>query len=217
MEKVTRTEAAFFDFDGVLAESLAIKEAAFTKLFETHGPDVVSKVLGYHNAHAGISRVEKIDWAYREILDSPLTQANLKALCQQFSDLVEEGVSRCDWVLGAKEFLEEYHGKLDMFVISGTPEEELRRITDARQMSHYFRGIFGSPRHKDVIIRAINEKYGYAPGNILFVGDGETDYTAAKVTGLKFVGRVAPGDETPFPPGTREYPDLQELSTEINR
>ena len=47
----------FFDFDGVLVESVEIKIHAFRKLYAEHGENVVEKVLAHHMEHGGISRV----------------------------------------------------------------------------------------------------------------------------------------------------------------
>ena len=47
---------------------------------------------------------------------------------------------------------------------------------------------------------------------VLFVGDTMTDYRAAAATGLPFLGRVPPGERSPFPEGTRLVPDLAHLT-----
>jgi hypothetical protein len=36
-----------------------------------------------------------------------------------------------------------------------------------------------------------------------------TDYDAARANGVAFIGRVAPGTESPFPPNTAAIPDMQ--------
>ena len=61
------------------------------------------------------------------------------------SDLVVEEVVRVPWIKGAKAFLDKYSSKLPVFVISGTPETELKYVVDQRKMSHYFKEVLGSP------------------------------------------------------------------------
>ncbi len=41
-------KAIFFDFDGVLADSVEIKTLAFAKLFEQYGKEVVNIVVEHH-------------------------------------------------------------------------------------------------------------------------------------------------------------------------
>ena len=57
-------KAIFFDFDGVLVESVDIKTRAFSKLFEREGEDVVKKVIDYHIDNGGVSRYEKFRYIY---------------------------------------------------------------------------------------------------------------------------------------------------------
>ena len=44
----------FFDFDGVLVESVEIKNHAFRTLYAEHGEDVVQKVLVHHTENGGL-------------------------------------------------------------------------------------------------------------------------------------------------------------------
>ena len=43
-----RCEYIFWDFDGVIKESLEVKSNAFFKLFEKFGHDIASKVRNHH-------------------------------------------------------------------------------------------------------------------------------------------------------------------------
>lgn len=60
------------DFDSVLADSVEVKTRAFAKLFEPHGPDVVSKVVEHHRKYGGMTRVDKFRHYYRRFLRKPL-------------------------------------------------------------------------------------------------------------------------------------------------
>ena len=44
--------------------------------------------------------------------------------------------------------------------------------------------------------------------HVLMVGDSMTDYEAACITGVRFVGIARPGTGSPFPQGTVVLPDL---------
>ncbi len=204
--------AVFFDFDGVLAESLDIKVRAFTELYKEHGPEILERVLAHHRAHGGVSRIQKIRHCHQEMLGILLEPEELMALGRRFSDLVVDAVVDSAWVEGARELLDGLVGRLPLFVVSGTPEPELRDIVARRGMDDYFVTVRGSPPDKITVIRKLLAAHGLPAERVLFVGDAMTDYDAAQATGLRFIGRVPPGEESPFPPATAIVTDLTTLS-----
>ncbi len=205
-------QAIFFDFDGVLVESAEIKCQAFRTLYEEHGEEVLERVLAYHLAHEGISRVAKILYCHKEFLRRTLNEAQLAELAERYSALVMEAVIACDAVPGALEFLENYSDKLPIFVVSGTPEPELRAIIARRGMADHFSAVHGSPRLKGPIVTDLLFNYDLDGPECLFVGDAMTDFLAARDTGLQFIGRVGKGDDNPFPQATTIIEDLTQLS-----
>ena len=208
---VSVTEAVIFDFDGVIVESADIKTRAFIALYEEHGTAAVAAAVAHHQANGGISRRKKIRHIHREHLGVRLSEDALEALCRRFSSLVEAAVVDCPAVAGAERFLAAHHRRLPLFVVSGTPHEELLRIVDRRHLARYFAGVFGSPPEKPPTIRAILRQHRLAAETVLFVGDARTDHDAAAETGLRFIGRVAPGTANPFPAGTAIVADLTAL------
>jgi phosphoglycolate phosphatase-like HAD superfamily hydrolase len=208
---ITGFDAIIFDFDGVVVESADIKTRAFFALYEEHGPAVLEAALAHHRANGGISRRKKIRHIHRRHLGIDLDDDALEALCRRFSELVEDAVVACDWVPGAEAFLEAHHRRMALFVVSGTPHEELLRIIDRRGIRRYFVEIFGSPPEKPPTIRSILSRHRLDRNRVLFVGDATTDHAAAAETGLGFVGRVAAGGPDPFPPGTTVIGDLTVL------
>jgi phosphoglycolate phosphatase-like HAD superfamily hydrolase len=204
--------AVFFDFDGVLVESLDIKIRAFTELYREHGPEVLAQVLAHHRAHGGVSRIQKIRHCHREMLGIQLEPEELMALGRRFSNMVVDAVVASAWVDGARELLDGLLGRLPMFVVSGTPEPELREIIARRGMDGYFVAARGSPPDKITVIGELLEAHDLVAERVLFVGDAMTDYDAAKATGLRFLGRVPPGEESPFPEATTIVPDLTALT-----
>lgn len=204
--------AVFFDFDGVLAESLDIKIRAFTELYKEYGPEVLERVLAHNREHGGVSRIQKIRYCHRELLGVQLEPEELMALGRRFSELVVDAVVASDWVDGARELLDGLVGRLPLFVVSGTPEPELHEIIERRGMVDYFVVARGSPPDKVTVINELLDAHDLPAERVLFVGDAMTDYDAAQATGLRFLGRVPPGEENPFPPATAIVPDLAGLT-----
>ena len=212
MTKKHPLQAIFFDFDGVLVDSNPTKTEAFRTLFRKYNEEIVTDIVTHHQQHGGISRVEKIRYAHQHLIKQPLTEQGVADWATQYSKLVLEKVIEADWIRGAKEFLDSVPGNLPIFVISGTPETELREIIDRRKMSGYFGEILGSPIKKTVHIRNLLSDYHLVPDRCVFIGDALTDYDAARETGLKFIG--IHGD-VKFPSGTTVLPDCMGLKREI--
>lgn len=208
-------KTVIFDFDGVLVESVDVKTKAFAELFQGYGPQVVQQVVDYHLANGGVSRFEKFKYYYREILREPLSEAKLNVLCQQFSSIVIEQIVNAPFVEGAAAFLNQNYGKYDLFVVSATPQDEIKGIIKRRGMNLYFQGVFGSPRGKDLLTQDILNSNTYEPNEVVFVGDAMSDYEAAQKVGIHFITRVSPGGVNPFPGETITISNLSELANAI--
>lgn len=200
-----------FDFDGVIIESADIKTRAFRDLFSAY-PDHMDAIVAYHEANAGISRFKKIRHIHKHFLGKPLADQEEQKLGERFATLVVKEVLRCPFVPGALELLRACSRTHALFVASGTPEEELRRLVEARGLAGLFREVCGSPKTKDAILEDILAVTKAPRTSILFVGDGLSDYEAASAAGVAFIGRVRPASRNLFEPfGVPVVEDLFDL------
>jgi HAD superfamily hydrolase (TIGR01549 family) len=104
----------------------------------------------------------------------------------------------CAEIEGAEQLLQALtQGGTPCFVVSGTPEEELKEIVERRQLSAYFASVHGAPAEKTDILAELIARHGFEPSRCLMVGDAMTDYRAAMDNGVPFLG-VAAG-ASPFP------------------
>lgn len=172
-------KAIILDFDGVLVESVSIKSDAFRELFRDY-PEYLDEFIDYHEYHGGVSRFVKIRYFSETYLGKKLTEDELAHWCRRYSQLVVQQIVLAPSVLGAEELLEYCAQRWDLFVVSGTPHEELAAIVKERNMSSYFKGLYGSPAAKKDHVGRIMAQGGYFPDEICFVGDSVTDYEAAK-------------------------------------
>lgn len=198
----------FFDFDGVVVDSVGVKTEAFRILFEPYGSEILSQVLEHHRLNGGISRIDKIQYSHTHFVGTPLSETELANWGRKYSDLVVDRVIGAPWIRGAHEFLDEMHGRCRIFLISGTPEDELKQVVEARGITHYFDEILGSPIRKPAHIRALLSDYQLPPHSCVYVGDALTDYHAARETGLHFLG--IQGD-VELPDDARVLPDCSRL------
>ncbi len=213
MSAKKKLHAIFFDFDGVIVDSTAVKEKAFYTLF-AETPQIMAQLLRYHRKHGGISRVEKIAWAHRQLLAAPLSESELASWAERYSTLVLDKVAAVPYITGAVELLEYYskQSEIHLFIVSGTPEEELQKITQKRGLDKYFTAVCGSPEKKPAIIKRKLHRYNLTPANCLFIGDAMTDYNSAKETGLEFIGIAG---ALPFPDGTTVCADCSGVQEKI--
>ena len=114
-----------------------------------------------------------------------------------------DGVLASPFVSGAQETLEVLReNDIFAYIVSGTPDREIKLIVDRRGLSQYFKQVHGSPRKKQEICQEIIRRGNYNAQNCLFIGDAMTDYEAAQKNGVCFLGIVREDKVSPFPHGT---------------
>ena len=212
MQECCLLKAIALDFDGVILESVDLKTRAFRALFKDY-PRHLDRIVKLHVENGGLSRYEKFAVIYRDYLNQPLTELEKARLGREFSQFIEHEILTCSYVQGALEFIKLESEHLPLFLVSGTPETELRAIARKRKLESYFRSVCGSPRSKDVLLHAILADNGWRSSEVVFVGDSMTDFRAAQSVGMPFIGRVPNGAANPFPDSVkRVVADLKELT-----
>jgi beta-phosphoglucomutase len=210
-------QTIIFDFDGVVLESVSVKTDAFRKLFSFSSAHL-EEIVQFHIDNGGMSRFDKFRYIYTYILKEDLTPEKFESLSKKFASIVFEEVIKVPYVSGACEFLETYHSKIPLYIVSATPEEELNQIIQKRGLSRYLRKTFGAPKKKGECIEEILKSGNYSPEQVIFVGDAKNDFEAAHAAGIRFIARVKPGDDNRFKGlvGVEvEIPDLYELTRYI--
>ena len=196
-------EAVFWDFDGVILDSVDVKTKAFALMFEQYGPDIQQQVVDYHLMNGGVSRFDKFRYYYENILHLPINEEKVQELSKQFSQLVVQKVVESAYIPGALESLQFLKEKsVPCFIVSGTPHVEIKLITEKKGLAHFFKEIHGSPRKKWNIVNDILLRMGYTPEHCLFIGDAMSDYLAAEKNNTLFLGVVNSNGESIFPTGT---------------
>ena len=176
----------FFDFDGVLAESVNIKTEAFYNLYIKYGVEIADKVVKHHELNAGMSRYKKFAYYHKKFLGKTLNKNEIQYLSESFSDLVVKNVINSDEVDGATYFLDKYYNSMDFWVVSATPNNEIKKIIYHRKMNKYFNSIWGSPSSKISIVKSIINNENININKTIFLGDGMADYEAAKSNKIDF-------------------------------
>ena len=81
-----------------------------------------------------------------------LNSVEIDQMAKEFSDLVFEKVCNSNFIPGAKEFLKYSHNNYLNFICTGTPQNEIIKILNRKNLSRFFRDVYGSPTSKENII-----------------------------------------------------------------
>lgn len=181
----------FWDFDGVIKDSVDVKTTAFENLFSHFGKDIATRVRRHHESHGGVPRFEKIP-IYLTWANEPVTPAKVEEYCDRFSSLVLQAVVDSPWVPGVREYLLLNCTKQYFVVVTATPQDEIQQILAALNMAHCFREVYGAPTHKASAIKDVLARLNCAPSNALMIGDAETDLKAAQANSVPFLLRRTP-------------------------
>ena len=134
-------EMVFWDFDGVIKESVSVKTDAFEELFKPYGDIVRKKVKNHHIENAGMSRFNKIP-LYLKWSGKEPTTLKVDEMCSQFSEIVKNKVISSDWVPGVEPFLKKNKDKFKFIIVSATPQDELVDICQSLNIDNYFLKFF---------------------------------------------------------------------------
>jgi len=181
-------EMIFWDFDGVIKESVSVKTDAFVELFHPYGDDVCSKVRQHHIENGGMSRFEKIPM-YLMWAGVKLTDGIVEEFCTRFSSLVKDRVIESPWVPGVESYLRKNKYNIKFVMVSATPKTELDSICSHLQLSDIFFKLYGSPIKKEDAIRESIRDSRVIPSECLMIGDARADADAAKENKISFILR----------------------------
>lgn len=200
-----------FDFDGVLVDSVPIKDAAFYNLFKPYGNDQAKKILNFHQNTRGIYRKEKLRRCFNEILGISIGEDKLDQKVNEFSSLVVDGLIKAQSIRGAKVFLEN-NSDVNCYIVSAAPQDEVQLIASKRGVTGYFKKIYGGPTKKNDHLQTILNIEDLSPSQLLFIGDSLSDSEAAQFCGVNFLGIVSHGQRNPFRKSIKTFPDLSGLN-----
>jgi len=188
LEILNSYKLIFWDFDGVIKDSIEVKTQAFIDLFKTYGLDITEKIRNHHESHGGMSRFDKIP-LYLEWAGLESNTCCVNDLCNKFSQLVIRGVINASFVSGAEFYLRKNCHKQIFILVSATPYHELKQILHALNLFECFVDIYGAPTQKKDAISMALEAKRIDTKDCLMIGDSKEDYHAAKENDVSFLLR----------------------------
>ena len=208
-ELVRDAKLVLWDFDGVIKESVDLKTAAFMDLFAPFGADVVDYVRRHHQGHGGMSRYQKIP-LYLSYAGEEPTDDRVRELCAQFSERVCRQTIEAPWVPGAEQWIRQNPRQQVFVLVSATPDDELRTIVEALQLTSAFRQVYGTATSKRDAVHDALARCQIARQHSVMIGDAVADWDAARSAGVPFVLRRHSTNAAPF--DGYDGPWLEDLS-----
>lgn len=221
----TPAALTFMDCDGVIFDTNALKCDAFRVALEGYPKPAVEALVAHHRRTGGVSRYSKFELFFREMHPVASPDEAMQVALDRFARHCELGYARMRPRPEALAFAELFGGPTSVYVVSGSDQDELRRVFDRQDLSHRFAGVFGSPTKKLSHLRALLERHGVQPRDALFVGDGWGDWEAARALDLPFVflAEMSEWDEGPATVGAsarsmaiaETWPDLIDCARRV--
>lgn len=183
-----KARVVFWDFDGVIKDSVEVKTHAFVKLFASYGAEIARKVKDHHEANGGMSRFKKIP-LYLEMTGQHATDELVDVMCDQFSMLVFDGVIDADWIPGVENYIRSNPFDQIFILVSATPQSELEVIVNRLDLTKCFNRIYGAPISKTVAISESLMLLSIPPDDALMIGDASADQEASEANQVPFLLR----------------------------
>jgi len=179
----------FWDFDGVIMNSNAVRDRGFEEVLKDFPKDQVDQLMAFHQENGGLSRYVKFRFFFEEIRGEAITDEKVNEWAQQFSKIMLELlIDKTLLIEETVRFIKSNYKDYNMHIVSGSDQTELRKICKGVEIDSYFKSIHGSPTPKNDLVRGILQKYNYVKDKCVLVGDSKNDYEAAEVNGIKFMG-----------------------------
>lgn len=189
MINFTGIKTIFWDFDGVIMDSMPVRDQGFEEVLKEFPKNQVNQLLAYHKANGGLSRYVKFRYFIEEIRKEEVNDEKVKELAANFSVIMLEKLKNPEFLIRQTvDFINSNHENYNMYVVSGSDQSELREICEAIKINQYFNGIYGSPTPKNNLVEDLIANENIKPSESILIGDSINDYEAAKVNDIAFYG-----------------------------
>lgn len=186
---LTNYKAILWDFDGVLMNSMEVRDLGFVRVLADYPQEQVDALMDYHRKNGGLSRYVKFRYFFEQIRNEQITEDQVNAFAAKFSEimlslLLDEKLLIQD----SLSFVKANHAQIPMHIVSGSDQTELRKICQHLEIDQYFRSIHGSPTPKKQLVKEVLEANKYSNSETVLIGDASNDYDAAVVNEIDFAG-----------------------------
>lgn len=178
-----------WDFDGVILDSMKVRDWGFEEIFKSYPNQDVTKLLKFHRENGGLSRYVKIRYFYEVVLGKAISDEEVLVYASNFSNLMRvELINPNNLIKETKDYISDNYKNFNFHIVSGSDQMELRFLCDKLNISTYFKSIQGSPTPKKELVKNLMVDMNYSKNNTCLIGDSINDYEAADFNGISFFG-----------------------------
>lgn len=189
MKSLRDYKILLWDFDGVIMDSMPVRDQGFIEVLQGYPKDQVDELIAFHQQNGGLSRYVKFRYFFEKIRGEAITEQKVNELAASFSKIMLSLLLNRELLIkDSVKFIDGNFDKYQMHVVSGSDGNELRYICNHLDLTHYFKTINGSPTPKIELTKNILDNSGVAGCDVCLIGDSKNDYEAAAVNGIDFWG-----------------------------
>jgi phosphoglycolate phosphatase-like HAD superfamily hydrolase len=178
-----------WDFDGVILDSMKVRDWGFREIFKKFNKDEVDKLIEYHRENGGLSRYVKIRYFYENILERPIKKEEVLDYAENFSLLMKTKLTdKSNLIQDSVRFIQGKFNDYNFHIVSGSDQEELRFLCVELDLSKFFLSIHGSPTAKKTLVKDLISNLNYDKNKTILIGDSINDYDAAVKNDIDFYG-----------------------------
>jgi HAD superfamily hydrolase (TIGR01549 family) len=185
---MSEIENIIWDFDGVILNSMDVREYGFKEIFKRYPDEMVDKLIIFHKINGGLSRYVKIRYFFEEILKKSVVEDEVMELANEFSKLMKKELTNKKYLIkDTIDFIENNCNIYKFHIASGSDENELKYLCKELEIFEYFITINGSPTPKNKLVEKIITSNKYNKKNTCLIGDSINDYDAARINDILFL------------------------------
>jgi len=188
IDLIKYAKIVFWDFDGVIKESVDVKREAFARLFDGCSDDLRKRIMMHHDDNGGVSRYEKIP-VYLEWLGRVPTNELINEYSNKFSQIVKSEVIDSEWVPCVEDYIVNNNYQQIFILVSATPQQEIEEIVSGVNLINCFDKVFGSSTSKCDAISETLLNLNISESKCVMIGDSVSDLMASKYNNVPFVLR----------------------------
>ena len=189
MKEFINKKTILWDFDGVILDSMRVREEGFRAVLASFPTSQIDALLSFHRKNGGLSRYVKFEYFLEHIIGGEKNEEKVQQWAEEFSEIMRKSLTSKDRLIKEvidfiKNNTEFYH----MHIVSGSDGDELRFLCDQLEISECFESIHGSPTSKDELVRKLMLEKGYKPEETCLIGDSLNDFEASRSNDVQFFG-----------------------------
>lgn len=178
-----------WDFDGVILDSMKVRDWGFEEIFNLYPKEDVTKLLEFHRENGGLSRYVKIRYFYEVILGKSISEEEVIEYASKFSIIMREELVNPKYLIDdSLDFIKNNFSDYNFHIVSGSDQKELRFLIKELGIMKYFNTIHGSPTPKKILVNNLLKEHKYKLNETCLIGDSINDYDAAVCNEISFIG-----------------------------